>query len=120
VTLVRLVLVDNDASALELIDLDLALEGHEIVGRASQGEEAVELVGATQPDVVVVDYRMPPGIDGMEVARRIRRRWPAIRVLLYTNYVRAELLREADRIGAGFLRKGDLTALRRAIGESYS
>jgi CheY-like chemotaxis protein len=115
VTLVRLVLVDNDASALELIDLDLALEGHEIVGRAMQGEEAVDVVASTQPDVVVIDYRMPPGIDGMEVARRIRRRWPAIRVLLYTNYVRAELVREAERIGAVFLRKGDLTALRRAI-----
>ena len=114
-TLVRLVIVDNDASALELIDLDLALEGHDIVGRASQGEEAVEVVAATQPDVVVVDYRMPPGIDGMEVARRIRRRWPAIRVLLYTNYVREELMREADRIGATFLRKGDLELLRRAV-----
>ena len=111
----RLVLVDNDASALDLIDLDLALEGHDIVGRASQGEEAVDVVGATQPDVVVVDYRMPPGIDGMEVARRIRRRWPSIRVLLYTNYVREELVRDADRIGAEFLHKGDLSALRRAV-----
>lgn len=112
----RLVLVDNDSSALELIDLDLALEGHDIVGRAMQGEEAVDVVAETQPDAVVLDYRMPPGIDGMEVARRIRRRWPEIHVLLYTNYVRAELVREADRIGATFLRKGDLGALRRAIG----
>lgn len=112
----RLVLVDNDASALELIDLDLALEGHDIVGRASQGEEALDVVADAQPDVVVVDYRMPPGIDGMEVARRIRRRWPDIRVLLYTNYVRPELVREAERIGATFLRKGDLGTLRRAIG----
>ncbi len=111
----RLVLVDNDASALELIDLDLALEGHDIVGRAMQGEEALDVVAAEQPDVVVLDYRMPPGIDGMETARRIRRRWPAIRVLLYTNYVRAELIREAERIGATFLKKGDLRALRRAI-----
>ena len=114
-TPVRLVIVDNDASALELIDLDLALEGHDIVGRASQGEEAVEVVESTQPDVVVVDYRMPPGIDGMEVARRIRRRLPAIRVLLYNNYVRDDLIRESERIGATFLRKGDLGALRRAV-----
>lgn len=114
-TAVRLVLVDNDPTALELIDLDLALEGHEIVGRAVQGEEAVDVVGREQPDLVVIDYRMPPGIDGMEAARRIRKRWPQIRVLLYSNYVREELLREADRIGATYLRKGDLESLRRAI-----
>jgi CheY-like chemotaxis protein len=118
VIVVRLVLVDNDASALELIDLDLALEGHEIVGRAMQGDEAIDVVGTTQPDVVVLDYRMPPGIDGMEAARRIRHRWPAIRVLIYTNYVRAELVREAERIGAVFLEKGDLPALRRAVAAS--
>ena len=41
---VRLVLVDNDPMALEVIELDLTLEGHEIVGTAAQGEEAVELI----------------------------------------------------------------------------
>jgi CheY-like chemotaxis protein len=112
---VRLVLVDNDASALELIELDLALEGHEVVGTAAQGEEAIQVVEAVQPDLVVLDYRMPPGIDGLEAARRIRRRWPSVRVLLYSNYVRAELIRDAERIGATYLRKGDLAALRRAV-----
>jgi CheY-like chemotaxis protein len=112
---VRLVLVDNDQAALELIELDLTLEGHEIVGTASQADDAVALVERERPDLVVLDYRMPPGVDGMEAARRIRRRWPAVRVLLYSNYVRAELLREAERIGATYLRKGDLAALRRAI-----
>jgi two-component system, response regulator YesN len=115
VQVVRLVLVDNDASALELIELDLALEGHDIVGTATHGDEAIEVVEAAQPDLVVLDYRMPPGIDGLETARRIRRRWPSVRVLLYSNYVRDELLREADRIGATYLRKGDLAALRRAV-----
>ena len=112
---VRLVLVDNDRSALELIELDLALEGHEIVGTASQAEDAVAVVERERPDLVVLDYRMPPGVDGMEAARRIRSRWPEVRVLLYSNYVREELLREAARIGATSLRQGDLAALRRAI-----
>jgi two-component system, NarL family, response regulator YdfI len=115
VHVVRLVLVDNDESALELIQLDLALEGHEIVGTAAQGEEAIQVVEAVQPDLVVLDYRMPPGIDGLEAARRIRRRWPSVRVLLYSNYVRAELIRDAERMGATYLRKGDLAALRRAV-----
>jgi DNA-binding NarL/FixJ family response regulator len=112
---VRLVLVDNDPGALELIELDLALEGHEIVGTTLQGEDAIDVVGRTSPDLVVLDYRMPPGIDGLETARRMRRRWPELGVLIYSNYVRDELLREAARIGATYLRKGDLAALRRAV-----
>jgi DNA-binding NarL/FixJ family response regulator len=115
VTSVRVVLVDNDPGALELLELDLGLEGHEIVGTAEQGEEGVDLVASVQPDVAVIDYRMPPGIDGLEVARRLRRRTPDVRVLLYSNHVRPELVDEADRIGVQYLRKGDLDGLRRAV-----
>jgi DNA-binding NarL/FixJ family response regulator len=115
VAFVRVVLVDNDPGALELLELDLALEGHEIVGTAAQGQEGVDLVAATAPDVAVVDYRMPPGIDGLEVARRLRRRVPDVRVLLYSNHVRADLVDEADRLGVAYLRKGDLDGLRRAV-----
>lgn len=111
----RLVLVDNDAGALGLIELDLALEGHEIVGTAADGAAAMEVVEATTPDLVVLDYRMPPGIDGLEVARRLRRRWPDLRMVLYSNYVRPELLAQADDLGVPYLLKGDLEALRRAV-----
>ncbi|MEA3019529.1 MAG: hypothetical protein QOI47_1053 [Actinomycetota bacterium] len=111
----RLVLVDNDASALELIELDLALEGHEIVGTAAQGEEALSVIEAAAPDAVVLDFRMPPGIDGLEVARRAKRRWPELHVLLYSNHMRRDLLDQAEQIGVPYLQKGDLAALRRAI-----
>jgi CheY-like chemotaxis protein len=112
---VRLVLVDNDPGALELLQLDLTLEGHEVVGTAAQGEEAIDVIEATAPDAVVLDYRMPPGIDGLEVARRARRRWPGLRMLMYTNHLRTDLVRQAERLDVPFLRKGDLTALRRAV-----
>ena len=111
----RLVLVDNDETALELAALDLRLEGHEVVATARTGEEAVALAVEHKPDVIVLDYRMPPGIDGLEAARRIRRRAPAVRVLLHSNYVRADLLRDAERLGVPYLRKGDLAVLRRAV-----
>src|SRR5438093_10408930 len=68
---VRLVLADNDDGALDLIALDLGLEGHDIVGLARSGEEAVAQCEAHRPEVLVVDYRMPPGIDGVEGARRV-------------------------------------------------
>ena len=114
---VRVVLVDNDPGALELLVLDLSLEGHDIVATAGQGEEGVDAVTRTMPDVAVVDVRMPPGIDGLEVARRLRRRAPEVRVLLYTNHARADLQAEAERLGVPYLRKGDLGALRRAVRE---
>lgn len=117
VTTVRVVLVDNDPGAVELLELDLGLEGHEIVGTAAQGEEAVDLVAAVVPDVAVIDYRMPPGIDGLEVARRLRRRTPNVRLLLYSNHVRHELIEEAARMGVAHLRKGDLDGLRRAVAD---
>lgn len=111
----RVLLVDNDPGALELLELDLSLEGHEIVGTAAQGLPALELCSAVRPDVVVVDHRMPPGIDGLEVARRLRRTSPDLHVILYSNHVRPELLAEAQRLRVPYLRKGDLAALRRAI-----
>ena len=114
---VRLVLVDNDPMALEVIELDLTLEGHEIVGTAAQGEEAVQLIVASAPDVAVLDYRMPPGIDGLEVARRVRRRAPDVRLVLYSSHVQSHLLDEAERLGVPYLRKGELRALRRAVAE---
>lgn len=112
---VRLVLVDNDPLALEVIELDLRLEGHDIVGTAAQGEEAVELIVRSDPDVAVLDYRMPPGIDGLEVARRLRQRAPSVRLVLYSSHVHADLLDEADRLGVPYLRKGELAALRRSV-----
>lgn len=115
VQVVRLVLVDNDPMALEVIELDLRLEGHDIVGTACQGEEAVQLIVDVDPDVAVLDYRMPPGIDGLEVARRVRRRAPGVRLVFYSSHIRPELLDEAEVLSATYLRKGELSALRRAV-----
>ncbi|MGH9274242.1 MAG: DNA-binding response regulator, partial [Acidimicrobiales bacterium] len=66
----RLVVADNDAGALELVVTDLQLEGHDIVGRCLDGSTAITLCLAEQPDVAVIDHRMPPGPHGLEVAQR--------------------------------------------------
>jgi DNA-binding NarL/FixJ family response regulator len=110
-----LVLADNDDGALDLIDLDLTLEGHEIVATTSNGAETVVACAELRPDVLVVDYRMPPGIDGLEVARQVLAAGSAGRVLIYSNYDDPKLIARATAFGARWLAKGDLARLRAAV-----
>jgi len=107
--------VDNDADALELVVLDLGLEGHDIVGTALDGASALALVVAHRPDVLVVDHRMPPGPWGIEVAETVRREHPEVEVVLYTNYRSAELEARSASAGALLVPKGNLRTLRRAV-----
>ena len=111
----RVVIADNDPEVLSLLVTDLALEGHEVVATAAHGDEAVELVRTLRPDVAVIDFRMPPGINGVEAAALIRKEVAGVRVILYTNYVNAEVARGARRAGAVLVEKGNLRALRRAL-----
>lgn len=113
----RVVVVDNDPDALELACTDLRLEGHDVVGSGRDGDAALRLVAETDPDVLVVDHRMPPGLFGLEVARRVTRDHPRVRVILYSNYQDTELVRAARATGAVFLPKGNLRRLRRAVSD---
>lgn len=109
----RLVLVDNDPAVLDLLLLDLRLEGHCIVATAATGEEALDRCAELRPDVLVVDLRLGPGIDGLEVARRARQ--PGLRVILHTNYVTRAIVDAAQAAGAIVIEKGSLRVLRRAV-----
>ncbi len=106
-------MVDNDAAVIDLLLLDLRLEGHDVIGTAATGEDAVRVCAELEPDAVVVDLRLGPGIDGLEVARRLGRSGP--RVVLHTNYVTPAVVRAARDMGATVVEKGSLSALRRAI-----
>lgn len=59
--------------------------GIEVVGEASDGEEAYELAGSLRPDVILLDIAMP-GVNGIEAARRIKGEWPEIGILILTLY----------------------------------
>jgi DNA-binding NarL/FixJ family response regulator len=110
----RIVIVDNDPDALDLLDLDLALEGHEIVGKGRSGDEAIELCRRLAPDVLVVDFRMPPGPNGLEVAEALQHQ-PGLTTILYSNYRDPRNTTRAARYGASYLHKGDLRTLRKAV-----
>ncbi|MBT0993869.1 response regulator transcription factor [Cellulomonas sp. DKR-3] len=77
----------------------------EVVGAAADGRELVDLVAAQQPDVAVVDVRMPV-LDGIEATRLLVAHHPATRVLVLTTFDLDEYVYDALRAGAsGFLLK---------------
>lgn len=106
---------DNDPDALELAVTDLRLEGHDVVAACHDGTGALEACRALQPDVVVVDHRMPPGPYGAEVAERLAATVPQVRVIVFTNHQDPVLARRVRSCGATYLPKGDLRRLRRVV-----
>ncbi len=100
----RIVIADDEA--LICMDLKEILEeaGHTVVGMASDGVEAVELVYAKRPDIVFLDVKMPR-LDGIRAARMIHRN-AAAPVILLTAYGRKEVVEEAAGSGVyGYLVK---------------
>src|SRR5437667_1703438 len=78
--------------------LDMA-EDIDVVGEASNGEEAITMVEKEQPDIVLLDIRMP-GVDGLEAARMIRERFPNVGAIMLTAYDDRQFVVEAVRAGA--------------------
>ncbi|MDE3075823.1 MAG: response regulator transcription factor [Chloroflexota bacterium] len=79
--------------------------GIEVVAQASNGEQCVASAGAHQPDVVLMDLKMP-GMDGLAATQRIKARWPQTKVLLLTGVEDGDLVMEAPVCGAdGYLLK---------------
>lgn len=96
----RILLVDDH----EVVRLGLKslLEHHpqfEIVGEAGTAKEAVDQVSRLQPDVVLMDIRLP-GASGIEACEEIIHRFPETRVIMLTSYAEDEMLFSAIRAGA--------------------
>ena len=102
----RVIVVDDQTVVREGLVTSLeTMEGIEVVGSASDGDEAVELVAAVSPEVVLMDLRMPR-VNGVEATRRIRADHPETQVVVLTTYADDESIVEALRAGAiGYLTK---------------
>ncbi len=79
-----ILLVDDEKEFIQALAERLELRGFE-PRIALSGEEALDMVQSHVPDVVVLDLKMP-GIDGLEVLRRLKRDWPRARVIMVTGH----------------------------------
>jgi DNA-binding NarL/FixJ family response regulator len=117
---VRVLIVDDQALVRGGFRAILAAQPDlDVVGEAGSGAQAVDCVRALQPDVALVDVRMP-GVDGIEATRRITASGASCRVLMLTTFDLDEYVYDAFRAGAsGFLLKNvapeDLVAAVRAV-----
>ncbi len=82
----------------------------EVVAEAGEGGEGLELIKIHQPDVVLLDITMP-GMNGIEVAARVRKECPQVRVLILSMHTNEEYVLQALRAGAtGYLLKDAYTS----------
>lgn len=123
---IRILIVDDHGVMRAGLRLLLADEPDlQVVGEAPNGEEALRLALELQPDLILLDIGMP-GLDGIEVTRRLRKLLPRLQVLILTVYEDEALLVEAIKAGAsGYVIKraveGDLISAIRAVsnGDMY-
>jgi DNA-binding NarL/FixJ family response regulator len=115
-TPISCVVADDHPAVLEAVAEFLAQAGIEVVGRARDGEEALELIEQRTPRVALVDVRMPK-LGGIELTRRAQRSTPDTAILLYTGYGDRALLTEALDAGvSGFvLKEAPMDDLVRAV-----
>lgn len=105
-TKIRVLLVDDHAIVrLGVMTLINDQPNMEVVGEAGTSAEAISLVENLQPDVVLMDIRMP-GEGGIEATRQIASNYPHVKVVMLTSYAEDELLVRAIRAGAvGYILK---------------
>ena len=80
----RLFICDDNKEYRSLARMVLEMAGHEIVGEAGDGEEAIAAAPATRPEVVLLDLNMP-NMNGFEALPHLRERLPGTKILILTT-----------------------------------
>jgi two-component system response regulator NreC len=114
---IRILIVDDHGVLRAGLRAFLNLEADlEVVGDATDGEEAIAQAARLQPDIVLLDMSMP-GLSGIEVAYRLTHMYPKMRILMLTIHEDTSLLREAIQAGVSgyILKKAAETELTEAI-----
>ena len=103
---IRVMLVDDHPVVRDGIRAMLESAGFEVAGEASDGHEAAELACALEPDVILMDVRMP-GVDGLEATRQLKAAVPETAVIIVTSFDNQDyMLRAIEAGAAGYVLKG--------------
>ncbi len=95
---IKILLVDDEKEFVETLSERIRMREHDSEV-ALDGEQALKKMEDEIPDVVVLDLKMP-GIDGMEVLRRIRKAYPKVQVIMLTGHGSEKDEEEARKLGA--------------------
>jgi len=103
----NIIIVDDHKMFRMGIKLMLAeYEDIEVVGEASNGNELLQMLEKTKPDLVLLDIIMPDGMDGIETARRLNNNYPDIKILMLSSENSRDVINELINIGInGFISK---------------
>lgn len=102
----RLVIIEDQTAIREMLVEILRLDSnYQLVGECGDGQEAFALCAETRPDVIVLDAKLP-GLNGVDVLRRLSKQFPHLRVLVFSGHENPVLVREMLEAGAhGFVEK---------------
>ena len=116
---IKILLVDDEKEFVETLSERIRMRDHDSKV-ALNGEEALKHIDDDLPDVVVLDLKMP-GIDGMEVLRRIRKAYPNVQVIMLTGHGSDKDEKEARKLGAfEYLQKPvEIDTLMKKIKKAY-
>ncbi len=118
---IDVVIADDETDIRLLLKLQLRQFGINVVGEAADGDEAIAICEATQPQVIVLDLLMP-GMNGFEAIPALKERCPDVRIIAYSavagDFVREEMARHDIPLR---LKNGDpeplVSAIRAVVGE---
>jgi DNA-binding NarL/FixJ family response regulator len=98
--MLRALIVDDDVDMRFLVRMTIEIANHglSVAGEAESGDGALAAVATDRPEVVVLDNRMP-GMSGLETARRLLDDDPDQAIILFSAYLDADTVAEAQRLG---------------------
>lgn len=122
--MIRVLIVDDQKLVCKIIENHLTAESDiEIIGYASNGQEAIEQIAIIHPDIALIDIEMP-GIDGITTTQMICKRFPNTKVLVLSSHADESYLNRALQMGArGYLLKAtpaaELASTIRSVYQGY-
>lgn len=111
----KILIVDDQFGIRILLNEVMVREGYETY-QAANGIQALEIVQNHEPDLILLDMKIP-GMDGIEILKRVKKIDPDIRVIIMTAYGELDMIQEAKELGAitHFAKPFDIDDIRKAV-----